>query len=84
MEDTFAGGTAGILEEALALAGKGRLGDAARARLWALAAEGRRVRVKILIFIARYFLALKISDALDLKSARWMNEKHREVFNRAQ
>ena len=40
MEDIPAGGTAGILEEALALAGKGRLGDAARARLWALAAEG--------------------------------------------
>ena len=41
MEDIPAGGkTAGLLEEALALAGKGRLGDAARARLWALAAEG--------------------------------------------
>ena len=38
MEDTHAGGTAGILEDALALAGAGRLGDAARARLWALVA----------------------------------------------
>ena len=33
-------GTAGILEDALALAGAGRLGNAARARLWALVAEG--------------------------------------------
>ena len=40
MEDTHAGGTAGILEDALALAGAGRLDDAARARLWALVAEG--------------------------------------------
>ena len=40
MEDTHAGGTAGILEDALALAGAGRLGNAARARLWALVAEG--------------------------------------------
>ena len=39
-QKTRAGHTAGILEEALALAGKGRLGDAARARLWALAADG--------------------------------------------
>ena len=35
-----AGGTAGILEDALALAGAGRLDNAARARLWALVAEG--------------------------------------------
>ena len=40
MNDTQAGGTAGILEDALALAGAGRLDNAARARLWALAAEG--------------------------------------------
>ena len=40
MEDTHAGGTAGILEDALALAGAGRLDNAARARLWALVAEG--------------------------------------------
>ena len=41
MEDIPAGGgTAGLLEEALALAGKGRLNDAARTRLWALAAGG--------------------------------------------
>ena len=40
MEDTYAGGTAGILEDALALAGAGRLDNAARARLWALVAEG--------------------------------------------
>ena len=40
MEDTHAGGTAGILENALALAGAGRLDNAARARLWALVAEG--------------------------------------------
>ena len=40
MEDTQAGGTAGILEDALALAGAGRLDNAARARLWALVAEG--------------------------------------------
>ena len=40
MEDTHAGGTAGILEDALALASAGRLADAARARLWALVAEG--------------------------------------------
>ena len=40
MEDIPAGGTAGLLEDALALAGKGCLNDAARARLWALAAEG--------------------------------------------
>ena len=39
MEDTHAGGTAGILEDALALAGAGRLDNAARARLWALVAE---------------------------------------------
>ena len=39
MEDTHAGGTAGILENALALAGAGRLDNAARARLWALVAE---------------------------------------------
>ena len=38
-EDTHAGGTAGILEDALALAGAGRLDNAARARLWALVAE---------------------------------------------
>ena len=40
MEDTHAGGPAGILEDALALAGAGRLDNAARARLWALVAEG--------------------------------------------
>ena len=40
MEDTQAGGTAGILEDALALASAGRLADAARARLWALVAGG--------------------------------------------
>ena len=40
MEDTHAGGTAGILEDALALAGAGRLDNAARARLWALVAGG--------------------------------------------
>ena len=40
MEDTHAGGTAGILEDALALAGAGRLDNSARARLWALVAEG--------------------------------------------
>ena len=40
MDDTHAGGTAGILEDALALAGAGRLDNAARARLWALVAEG--------------------------------------------
>ena len=40
MNDTHAGGTAGILEDALALAGAGRLDNAARARLWALVAEG--------------------------------------------
>ena len=40
MEDTHAGGTAGILEDALALASAGRLADAARARLWALVAGG--------------------------------------------
>ena len=40
MNDTCAGGTAGILENALALAGAGRLDNAARARLWALVAEG--------------------------------------------
>ena len=40
MEDMHAGGTAGILEDALALAGAGRLDNAARARLWALVAEG--------------------------------------------
>ena len=40
MEDTHAGGTAGILEDALALAGAGRLDNAARARLWALVAVG--------------------------------------------
>ena len=40
MEDTYAGGTAGILEDALALAGAGRLDNATRARLWALVAEG--------------------------------------------
>ena len=40
MEDTHAGGTAGILENALALAGAGRLDNAARARLWALVAGG--------------------------------------------
>ena len=40
MEDISARHTASVLEEALALAGKGRLGDVARARLWALAAEG--------------------------------------------
>ena len=40
MEDTHAGGTAGLLEDALALAGAGRLDNAARARLWALVAEG--------------------------------------------
>ena len=40
MEDTHAGGTAGILEDALALAGAGRLDNAARARLWALVADG--------------------------------------------
>ena len=40
MEDTHAGGTAGLLEDALALAGAGRLGNATRARLWALVAEG--------------------------------------------
>ena len=40
MEDTHAGGIAGILEDALALAGAGRLDNAARARLWALVAEG--------------------------------------------
>ena len=40
MEDTYAGGAAGILEDALALAGAGRLDNAARARLWALVAEG--------------------------------------------
>ena len=40
MNDTCAGGTAGILEDALALAGAGRLDNAARARLWALVAEG--------------------------------------------
>ena len=39
MEDTHADGTAGILEDALALAGAGRLDNAARARLWALVAE---------------------------------------------
>ena len=39
MEDTHAGGTAGILENALALAGAGRLDNAVRARLWALVAE---------------------------------------------
>ena len=39
-QDTHAGGTAGILEDALALAGAGRLDNAARARLWALVAEG--------------------------------------------
>ena len=39
MDDTHAGGTAGILENALALAGAGRLDNAARARLWALVAE---------------------------------------------
>ena len=39
-QDTHAGGTAGILEDALALAAEGRLADAARARLWALVAEG--------------------------------------------
>ena len=39
MNDTHAGGTAGILEDALALAGAGRLDNAARARLWALVAE---------------------------------------------
>ena len=40
MDDTHAGGTAGILEDALALAGAGRLDNAARARLWALVAGG--------------------------------------------
>ena len=40
MEDTQAGGLAGILEEAFGLANAGRLGDSARARLWALAAGG--------------------------------------------
>ena len=40
MNDTCAGGTAGILENALALAGAGRLDNAVRARLWALVAEG--------------------------------------------
>ena len=40
MEDTHAGGTAAILENALALAGAGRLDNAARARLWALVAGG--------------------------------------------
>ena len=40
MEETHAGETAGILEDALALAGAGRLDNAARARLWALVAEG--------------------------------------------
>ena len=40
MNDTHAGGTAGILENALALAGAGCLDNAARARLWALVAEG--------------------------------------------
>ena len=40
MNDTQAGGNAGILEDALALAGAGRLDNAARARLWALVAEG--------------------------------------------
>ena len=40
MNDTHAGGTAGILEDALALAGAGRLDNAARARLWALVAGG--------------------------------------------
>ena len=40
MEDTYASGTAGILENALALAGAGRLDNTARARLWALVAEG--------------------------------------------
>ena len=40
MEDTHAGGTAGILEDALALAGAGRLDNATRARMWALVAEG--------------------------------------------
>ena len=40
MNDTHAGGTAGILEDALALAGARRLDNAARARLWALVAEG--------------------------------------------
>ena len=39
MNDTHAGGTAGILEDALALAGAGRLDNAVRARLWALVAE---------------------------------------------
>ena len=40
MNNGHAGGTAGILEDALALAGAGRLDNAARARLWALVAEG--------------------------------------------
>lgn len=40
MEDTHAGGLAGILEEAFRLSSAGHLGDSARARLWALAAEG--------------------------------------------
>ena len=39
-QDTHAGGTAGLLEDALALAVAGRLDNAARARLWALVAEG--------------------------------------------
>ena len=40
MEENQAGGLAGKLEEAFGLATAGRLGDAARAALWALAAEG--------------------------------------------